>query len=316
MIASISAGIIHSLMKVRTSSNPVCSGRSRIAPRTAATTKSARSASASARRPGVAGACASASFSAFARAAASGPLGGGDGAGAARPRSGRRGSGARFSSSFAMITAVTAAENVERKEGRTMPAGSFDPSAARTATAPSGRIATPAALMARKSAIELVATPGPRVEGVQLGHRLEPERRRGVPQPEHVRGEVEDHRPHRGVILRDLREEPAHERAQRRARWTASVRPRGRCPSSRATAPSGPPARWRARPRTWPPSSEASVTLGMVPRKDAVRTEPAMRTKKMPLSTGPPHPSSAPGRGAPLGGAGKAADGVFRVVER
>ncbi len=59
-----------------------------------------------------------------------------------------------------MITAVTAAENVERKEGRTIPAGSFDPSAARTATAPSGRIATPAALMARKSAIELVATPG------------------------------------------------------------------------------------------------------------------------------------------------------------
>ena len=41
-----------------------------------------------------------------------------------------------------------------------MPAGSFDPRAARTATAPSGRMATPAALMARKSAIELVATPG------------------------------------------------------------------------------------------------------------------------------------------------------------
>ncbi len=63
-------------------------------------------------------------------------------------------------------------------------------------------------------------------------------------------------------------------------------------------------------------ASEASVTRGMVPRKDAVRTEPAMRTKKMPLSTGPPHPSSAPGRGAPARGAGKAADGVFPVVER
>ncbi len=53
-----------------------------------------------------------------------------------------------------------AAVKVERKEGTTMPAGSFDPTAARTATAPRGRMATPAALRAMKSAMGLVAMPG------------------------------------------------------------------------------------------------------------------------------------------------------------
>jgi hypothetical protein len=61
---------------------------------------------------------------------------------------------------LATSTAVHAAAKVERKEGSTMPAGSLEPTAARTATAPRGRMATPAALREMKSAIGLVAMPG------------------------------------------------------------------------------------------------------------------------------------------------------------
>ena len=52
MIASISAGIIHSLIMVRTSSKPECSARRLSAPRTTATMKSASRTNASRRRAG------------------------------------------------------------------------------------------------------------------------------------------------------------------------------------------------------------------------------------------------------------------------
>src|SRR5262249_39749960 len=100
---------------------------------------------------------------------------------AAAYRSGRK-RGLR-SRSFATITAVTAAEKVERKEGRTMPAGSFEPSAARTATAPRGRMATPAALMERNSAMELVATPGYRLSVFSSLIALSPNGVAALPSP-------------------------------------------------------------------------------------------------------------------------------------
>ena len=152
--------------------------------------------------------------------------------------------------------------------------------------------------MARKSAIELVATPGVAVERVQLAHRLEPEGRGGVAQPQHVGGEIEDHRPHRRVVVGDLGEEAAHQRPE----------PAGDGAHHSALADdaeAAQPQRHLAHqlrgpgPRApGPPPGRPSVTWGMVPRKAAVRTEPAMRTKKMPLSTGLRDPSSAPGRQA------------------
>ena len=44
----------------------------------------------------------------------------------------------------------------------------------------------------------------------------------------------------------------------------------------------------------------SAVTRGMVPRKAAVRTEPATRTRKIPLSTGAQYPISGPGRPDPV----------------
>ena len=57
-------------------------------------------------------------------------------------------------------TATTAEDMVASTEGRKMAAGSLEPTAERTVMTPSGSTASPEVLMATKSAMELLATPG------------------------------------------------------------------------------------------------------------------------------------------------------------
>jgi hypothetical protein len=211
---------------------------------------------------------------------------------------------------------VTAAEKVERKEGSTMPAGSFDPSAARTATAPSGRIATPAALMARKSAIELVATPGWRLSVFSSLIALRPNGVAALPSPSMFAARLRIIEPIAGWSSGTSGN--SRRMSGRSARAMERMSPPSRTmaiiPSQSAICPTSPRARST---EALAAVSEASVTRGMVPRKAAVRTEPAMRTRKMPLSTGVQDPISGPGRpGSCQPGAGNAASRPPGVVER
>ena len=57
-------------------------------------------------------------------------------------------------------TATTAEDMVANMEGKKMAAGSLEPTAARTVMTPKGSTASPEVLMATKSAMELLATPG------------------------------------------------------------------------------------------------------------------------------------------------------------
>ena len=63
-------------------------------------------------------------------------------------------------SDLATATPTIVEHIVARTEGRKIPPGSSDPSAERIAITPSGSTAPPDVLIARKSTIELVATPG------------------------------------------------------------------------------------------------------------------------------------------------------------
>ena len=91
-----------------------------------------------------------------------------------------------------------------------MAVGFFDPLTSKIPITVAGMSCTLLVLIARNVHMAFDATPGTRVEPLQICHRAEPERRRGIAQPEHVRGHVHDHGTHRRMIAGHIGKEESH----------------------------------------------------------------------------------------------------------
>ena len=109
------------------------------------------------------------------------------------------------------MIATLAAQSVASSAVPTIAVGLVDPDATRIAIAVAGINCTELVLIARNVHIALVATPG---RGFQIAHCAQAERCSCIAETEHVSRHVHYHGTHRGMFERNIREKPAHDRAQ------------------------------------------------------------------------------------------------------
>ena len=112
------------------------------------------------------------------------------------------------------MIATVAAQSVASSAVPTIAVGRVDPEAARIAIAVAGINCTELVLIARNVHIAFVATPGSRIERLEIAHRAQTERRRGVAEAEHVGRHVHQHRTHRRMLGRNVGKKPSHYRTQ------------------------------------------------------------------------------------------------------
>ena len=101
---------------------------------------------------------------------------------------------------FAVVTAATAPQSVAINVVGMIAVGACAPAAARTPMIVVGMNCTPAVLSTMNVTIGFEAVSLSRIQRLQLFHRLDAERRGGVVESEHVRGDAHHHRPDRRMI--------------------------------------------------------------------------------------------------------------------